>query len=203
MYILGNWEYNGEPNRQNLNSPETQTSVGKRVAIYITQMEKPTIGSAQTQKSTDKVASKGEQGKTEKQAGATWRRGRRSRLEDHFPSQRSLVSLSLCPKSYIHTQELTLSQHQSSDIGNGSIDKAPLPWSLRGHLSFPLLALGMAVIWPIKWGNGEVQECLFIAFPSLFIPASLNFLQDLTQLSLTPGIYPHPLSQHSLSLVMC
>lgn len=39
------------------------------MAIYITQMEKPTIGSAQTQKSTDKVASKGEQGKTVRETG--------------------------------------------------------------------------------------------------------------------------------------
>lgn len=110
VYIRS-WEYNGESNRQNLYSPETQTSVGKRVAIYIKQMEKPTTGSAQTQKSTGKVASKGEQGKTEKQAETMWWGGRRSRLEEHSPSRRSLGVSVFVPPSHIYTQGFTLSHH--------------------------------------------------------------------------------------------
>lgn len=101
------------PTGRTLILQKLQTSVGKTVAIYITQMEKPTIGSAQTQKSTGKVASKDEQGKTVGETGKKPHDGEGGRAAwKSTPHHRDLwVSLFLCPKSYTHTQELTLLQH--------------------------------------------------------------------------------------------
>lgn len=68
-------------------------------------MEKPTIGSAQTQKSTDKVASKGGQGKTVRETGRNHMTGR----EEERPGRAlpiteiSGVSVFVPQVTYTHT----------------------------------------------------------------------------------------------------
>lgn len=76
----------------------------ERVAIYITQMEKPTIGSAQTQKSTGKVTNKGEQGKTVRETGRNHMMGR----EEEQPGRALPITeisgcLCFCAPSHIYT----------------------------------------------------------------------------------------------------
>lgn len=82
------------------------------MAIYIRQMEKPTTGSAQTQKSTGKVASKGEQGKTVRETGRDHVMGREEEQAGRaLPITELSGCLCLCAPSHIYTQGFTLSQH--------------------------------------------------------------------------------------------
>lgn len=82
------------------------------MAIYIKQTEKPTIGSAQIQKSTGKVASKGKQGKTIREIGRDHVMGREEEQAGRaLPITEISGCLCLCAPSHIYTQELTLLQH--------------------------------------------------------------------------------------------
>lgn len=111
MYILGAESIMVNPTGRTFILQKLRLQWERERTIYIKQTEKPTTGSAQTQKSTGKVASKGRTGK-DRETGRDHVMGREEEQAGRaLPITEISGCLCLCALSHIFTQGFTLSQH--------------------------------------------------------------------------------------------